>query len=446
MLTFKILHNVFFYPEDGIGTITGAPGTKGGDSSVDDLKFLKEGNEDDTSAGDDSTEDGKADSEDEESEEDTEDSEEESEDDENKEGSEDSNDDDEESEDEDEEESNEDENTDEKPGLVTVKDIKKDFPDFFKKHPEVRAIIHRERQFSEIFANPAEAQDATVKAETFDNMQDDLIGKGHIEPLFNTIKRASPEAFEKLMKGLLPAIREVDEAAHLKLVAVPLKRALRAALAQGQKKGDKNLQYAAMHIHNFIFEDDDLDSKADFENEVGTKKTKEQEDYEKKLQELDTRDHVAFKTRIDGAFLGKTKSTFMDGLDPDGLLSDWTKEKMFEDCLKELNRQVSKDPRHLRNLDALWKQAKSQSYNSDSESRIVNAALARAKQIIPDIRRRLYAEARNERKRKVTGEDKKGKKLSGNKQETNTKNRSERRDKPNPRRTDQMSELDIIRG
>jgi len=424
-----MIMKLFFSPDGtAAGNITGFSGTKGEDdnSSNDDLKLLKEGNEE---------EDKEEDKKEEDKEEDIEDKEEDK--DEEEEDTEEDEEEDKEEEDEDEENTEE----DEKPGLVTIKDIKKDFPDFFKKHPEVRAVIARERQFSEIYADPAEAQDASVKANTFDNIQDDLVNKGHSEELFSTIKRTSPEAFERLMKGILPAIRKVDEATHMKLVAVPLKRALRAALAQGIKKGDKNLQYAAMHVHNFIFEDDDLNAKTDFEDESGVKKTKEQEDYEKKLQELDARDHIAFKNTVDAEFLSKTKAFFMDGFDPDNLLSDWTKDKMFEDCLKELNRQVSKDPRHLRNIDMLWKQAKSQSYNSDSKSRIVNAALARAKQIIPDTRRRLYAEARNERKRKVEG---KTKSFTGNK-DRNEKSKSNSRGNKDPRKTSEMSELELIR-
>ena len=42
--------------------------------------------------------------------------------------------------------------------VPSVKDIKKDYPDFFKKHPEVKTAIFRDQRFSEIVGTPEEAE------------------------------------------------------------------------------------------------------------------------------------------------------------------------------------------------------------------------------------------------------------------------------------------------
>lgn len=390
--------------------VIGEVGTPQPQSAEDDLKFLREGSE---------SEEPEAEPEEEETEE--EEPSDESE---------------EETEDEEEKETEDEEDEDEEPeevGLVTAKDLKAKYPDIFKKVPELKGIIYRERQYSEIFANPEEAQQANTQAATFRNIESDLFG-GNSENLLKAVKDDKNADFPKLAASLLPALRKLDDATFMKVISVPLKQVLRSANAAGTKSGDKNLALSAQHLHNFIFGDTELDSKADFEQEP-EKESPEKTEYRKKLEELNTRDFLSAKVTVDNDIISSVREAFFDKFDPDNTLTKWTKDKMFEQAVKDLDAQLMKDPRHLKSVEVLWRAAKAANYNTESKSRIVNAVLARAKQIIPQVRQKLRNEALAKDKVAAPGK-KKFKVIPG---------QGKPKSKPNSKDTSQMSDLELIR-
>lgn len=420
----KIL--ILFF-DTNTGTGTGVAGNVGPMGPEDDLKFLREnrGEVDD-----------KEDSKDEDKEDKDEEDKDDIEPDENV----------EEEKDEEDKEDKEDKDEDEEEqeelvgGLVSAKDLKAKFPDIFKKVPELKAVIYREQQYSQLFADPNEAQEAANLANTFREMESDLVS-GDFKPLLNGLKNTKEVDFSKLAASLLPSMKELDEPTFMKMISVPLKQVLRSAFRTGQQKDNKNLMYAAQHIHDFIFDDINLDEKAEFEGEA-KKANPEEQKYKEKLEALDKRDHENFKKNVDLQFLGVIESEFLNGLDPNGEMSKWQKNKMFEDAVAEISRQLVADPRHMKNLEVLWRNAKASGYNSESKTRIVNTSLARARQIIPQIRTKLRQEAFA--KDKKNGEEREPKKTFRT-PERSSERREEKR-KPNPRNTDDMSDLDIIRG
>ncbi len=424
---------LFQLNEDAPGQITGSPGSgKETMTAEDDLKFLREGEQDDKGSGEEENESdqpGKKDSKGKSEESEESESEE----------SEESNKEEVEGKEEDEEEEEEEEEI--IGSLVTAKDVKEKYPDIFKKIPELKAVIYREQQYSQLFANPQEAQDAAGLADTFREMESDIV-KGDFEPLLSAVKNTKDADFNKLAANLLPSMRKLDEQTYMKMLAVPLKQVLRSATAEAKQKGNKNLEYAAQYIHDFIFNDTNINDKAEFETNE-TKANPEEEKYKKKLEELDARDHNNFKNVVDREWLTEVQEVFFDKFDPDNVLSKWTKDKMFEDAVRELNKQLVADPRHMKNMEGLWRQAKASGYNADSKARIVNAALARAKQIIPTVRQKLRSEAFAKSDKT---ENKDEKRTFKPRNERSGNNGNEKRERKSPRNTSDMSDLDIIRG
>lgn len=327
---------------------------------------------------------------------------------------------------------------------ITVKGIKKDFPEFFKKHPEMKGVIFREKQYSEIYSNPQEAQQAARQANQFISMERDLLS-GDTEPLFKALKQANGgKSYESFVSNLLPNLLKVDKDTYYKVVEVPLKRALRAAFKDGERSNNGNLKNSAAWLNNYLFPDSDINAKVEFETAAKpTEKTKEQQEYENKINELNKRDHYNYKQSVDNEFYDKASKFFFDGLDPDNILSEKTKEWMLKDMFEELDAQLVKDTRHMRGIESLWGQAAGSGYNPSFKTRIVNTSLARAKQIIPSIRQKLRAEALGER-RKIT----KGKEQNDSKSVVkrissgNNSNGNKKLDKKSMRG---MSDLDIIR-
>lgn len=402
-----------------------AGGIKASDNDTvqDDIKFLREG---------DSNDEGEEPNEDEEetTEESTTDDSDDSESDETE--------DDDSEDDKDEDDEEEDDETEEPTNLlVTSKDLKTKYPDIFKKFPELKGVIYREQQYSGIFANPEEAQRASVDAENFHEIEGDLIN-GNIAPLLGAVKGTKKADFTKLASGILPALEKLDEATYHKVIAVPLKSVLRAAFVEGQRKKNNNLAYSAQHIHDFIFDSMDLNEKSEFEGEAEKKSSPEEERYKKKIEDLDKRDHDNFKVLIDDAFISGVKEAFFDKFDPDGVFSQWVKDRMLGDALMEVNKQLIADPRHIKNMEALWRQAKASGYNTESKTRIVNTVLARAKQVIPTVRQKI----RNEALANGNGKGKTEKKKFKVVPKEGTQRTKSRTNQPKK----ELSDLDIIRG
>ena len=339
----------------------------------------------------------------------------------------------------DDEEDEEDETETKEPAdaLITAKDLKAKYPDIFKKFPELKGAIYRDQQYSQIFADPREAQAAAQASETFQEMSNDLLS-GDVAPLINAIKKSGDDSYTKFVSNILPALEKSDEATFMRVLEPQFKRLLRSAYATATKKGDKNLAASAQHIHNFIFENFDLQEKAAFETEA-RKKTPEQERWERKTQELERRDYTTAKYGVDNSWIQGVQDEFLRDLDPNNTLGKWTRDKLVESAVIELNRQMTGDTRFQKQMSMLWKQAQASGYDNASKSRIVNTALARAKQMIPELRGKLKREALGKATRKIEEKTK----MRGAPRTEEQRKVSSRK---NPKSTSSMSELDVIRG
>jgi hypothetical protein len=330
--------------------------------------------------------------------------------------------------------------------LVTAKDLKEKYPDIFKKVPELKAVIYREQQYSQLFADPREAQEAATLAETFREIEGDVTA-GNIEPLFTAVKKTNGVDFDKFAANVLPSLRKIDEQAFMKIIAVPFKQMLRTAYRAGRSKGNANLTNAAQHIHDFIFDNIDLDEKTDYEHPEAQVNPDELK-YKQKLQELDSRDHRNFKVSVDQEWIDGIVKDFSEGLDPKGEMTKWVKDKMIEDALKEVNKQLTIDGRHQKSMEVLWRQAKASGYSAEAKARIVSAALARAKQLIPNVRMKLRREAFARGSRvdgAGTGTKEKSTFRPSTSSGTGNSGNNKPRQRSNPKSTADMSELDVIR-
>jgi hypothetical protein len=330
--------------------------------------------------------------------------------------------------------------------LVTAKDLKEKYPDIFKKVPELKAVIYREQQYSQLFADPREAQEAATLAETFREIEGDVTA-GNVEPLFTAVKKTNGVDFNKFAANVLPSLRKIDEQAFMKVIAVPFKQMLRTAYRAGRSKGNANLTNAAQHIHDFIFDNIDLDEKTDYEQPEAQANPDELK-YKQKLQELDSRDHRNFKVSVDQEWIDGIAKDFSEGLDPKGEMTKWVKDKMIEDAIKEVNKQLTIDGRHQKSMEVLWRQAKASGYSAEAKARIVSAALARAKQLIPNVRMKLRREAfaRGSRVDGNSGSSSGAKEKPTFRPSTSSSTgNSKPRQRSNPKSTADMSELDVIR-
>jgi hypothetical protein len=371
---------------------------------------------------------------------------------ENKEGDEDKDKkDDENEEDKEDETTEEDEEVDEenedKDRVTYAKDIKAKYPDFFKEFPDIKAALYRDQRFSEIFGSVKDAESTVAKASALEKIEDDLLNNGDSSELLDTIKKNSPESYDKVLTSILTHTREKDKETYLKIAAVPIKQVLRAAFRTGGKddKGNyKDLAKAALLLHKYYFDDYELNEPVEFEGgEKKEGKTKAQIEYERKLTEINTREFNSFQSSIDNSYVSKMTNHIREGLDKDDRLTEYTKSKIVDDILVEIKNTLNNDDRYKAQMTSLWRKAASNNYANDSKSSIINAALARAKSLVAEVRKKVVSEALKSKSSKEDKDKNKDKNTERNRNDNRREIRKESRRESESKKP--KSDLEILR-
>lgn len=289
---------------------------------------------------------------------------------------------------EDSEESAEEEPEEDQSDVSLYQRVKKANPDLFKKYPELKDAIFRDQKFSEVFTTPEEARNAAEAISIYGELESDIVS-GKPSRLFESLQKTNKEAFADFAHAILPALQEQNKELYGEVLAGPFKLALKSALMQGKRHGNKNLEYAAQHLSDFFFGD------TDFEN-IPSRAKKEPSEDEKRLAARETE----YESRRLRTFHNETNEITIHRLEKEVSkaiekleLNPYTRKKMVGDMIQEIDRMVAKDARHLAGNRSLYEQARSADYSSEWKSRIAAAYLARARAVINIARKKVLDEA-----------------------------------------------------
>lgn len=331
-------------------------------------------------------------------------------------------------------EDEEDEDTEELDRITHASDLKKAYPDIFKKFPDVKAALYRDQQYAELLGSPKEAETLVKKGNLLDIIEKQLIVDGDAKDLLASVKKDSAESFTKIAYSFLPLLAEMDKETYIEVAAYPIKQLCRSMI----RKFDKatNEYKAALYVHKYFFDNLDVDSKIKLEEGVKSNKSPREIEYENKLKEIDQRDGNAFFSSTNESYVAKLNREFRIELDKNENLSDWLKGTIVEKGLQEIKSQLDNDPRFKRQMESLWAQAKTSGYSNDLKSRIVSTALARAKSLLPKVRAKLIAEALGKKQKVQKKDDKKG----------NVTNFERKPHKPTNQPAKSLTDIDLLRG
>jgi hypothetical protein len=348
----------------------------------------------------------------------------------------------EEDESEDESEDGEDEEDDEDPDATgDVKAIKTKYKDFFKEFPNARAALYRDQQYAELLGSPKDAESIVKKAGILDKVEEDLFVNHDPSELLESLAKTDKDALENVAFEVMRWTQKNNKDLYFEMAALPIKQLLRSAWREGN--GTKtDLGRAAAYIHKHFFNNTDINDKVKIEDaKAVTKdgKSKAQEAYERKLNQLEQREYDNFKGSVDQSYVRKMTAHIEESLDKDERLTPWMKGQIVKAALEEIKNQLDNDSRYTNHIGGLWKQARTSEWSNDFKSRIVSTALARAKSLVPEIRKKLVAEAL-------------GKKVKKDKETTDNKVRKFRKVESSGKRPETRepkpfkSDADILRG
>jgi hypothetical protein len=407
-----------------------SPDDNEGISSPDDDSILEESNQDDDKQNDDNQNDDQDD-----------DSSDENDDQDDDQSDDDSDDESDKDDDEDEDDDEEDKKDDQ---LATAADLKKDYPDIFKKHPELRAAIYRDQAYSELFGSVKDAQAIKEQSNTLDKINEDLVIKGNPDQLLKLIQDENKESFVKVARRTISYIKDNDKDLFYDLMSPAIKMLLRSAYRDGMgsdgKEGD--LAKAAKWIHKFYFNDTDLNSKVSFESDLEEdKESPTEKAYRERMERIDQRDQSNFQQAVDGSYVSRMVKYIREGLDKDERLNDYMKKTIINDILMDIKTKLNADSRYMSQMNSLWKQAKNAEWSNDHKSRIINAALARAKSLVSKSRSRIVSEALGGKKARTES------RTTSNNGNNQRRERTPQRDRQNSNQSKRpLTDLDILQG
>lgn len=262
--------------------------------------------------------------------------------------------------------------------------IKADFPEFFKKHPEVRAIIGEHQQFASVFASPDEAAEAQKSVEIFNEFKQSVLS-GDPSVLVKDLAINEPEALEKFSENFLPVLRDANPRAFVKATLPVLKNVLREISNTAKASKDEQTFYAVGYVNKALFGSPTIpeDSRPD---PLIEKQRKAFED-EKKQHETSKQENFKTATLTKAANL--IDSIVSKGLDPEKALNDRVKAAITADTLKLVKDTVANDKPFIAKMNQLWKNARATGFTDDAKDKIIFAYLARVKPIIPGIREKV---------------------------------------------------------
>lgn len=299
------------------------------------------------------------------------------------------------------------ENTEEQPevttdGKISVKILKEQYPDIFKKNPGLKDVIFREREYSKL--GPIEdIRESVDKAQALDAMEETLL-QGGIGELIDAVGQTSEDSVVKIADNFLPEIYSRSPQLFARITTPVIKHVLRSTFTRANNTGNKQLALAVQWVTRDLFENPDVIKATEIEQE---RPNPEAEKVKKERQEFYQQQLNTARSEVIDTITSRLKMSIKGRLDSN--MSDFAKDALADKVISELSNTLAKDKAHMANLSSIWKKMQRGGITPEAKNRIISASLSRAKQVLPTVLSKVKANVKGkEGKKPVKGkEDKK---------------------------------------
>lgn len=271
-----------------------------------------------------------------------------------------------------------------KSGHADFATIKKEFPELFKKHPELRDVIFKEREFTKTCGSVSEAKDAMEKAEIFDFI-DRSLNNGDPNPL---VKALNDGALEKFAGTILPTLADRNPELLVKATKPLLMNVLRSMEREGVNAGQdsadgKNLIAAAKIFKKFLYGGDYNIPKAEEQQEPDSIKQQRQQ-LQQQQDQMWTEKMTEFRDTRDSFATSKLTTLISEKLGPTTGLSAKARESIIQGIVDDIGSTLSSDELHMSNMRSLMKRAAKAGFPRNMVGQQIDAYLARARRLVPN--------------------------------------------------------------
>jgi len=271
------------------------------------------------------------------------------------------------------------------------KEILKEFPEIFKKFPGMERALYKEAQYAELFPTMQEAKDAKEELRNLKGVEAELLN-GDMENVLKAVKEQAPESFDKVVNNYISTLKRVDEQAYYGVLNFVIDNAIVTAYKTGQEQQDEQLCIAAQLLNKFIHGSHQI-QHPQYPRQVQQRDDPREQQIAQKQNELNYREFNSALTDITERTENTIKATIDKYIDNKEQMTPYLRGKATSDVLAEFNTMIQSDARFRGLLDNLWKESANSGYSTESRNKIRNQIINKAKVVLPDIIRRVRADA-----------------------------------------------------
>ncbi len=270
-------------------------------------------------------------------------------------------------------------------GRVSFRDLKAKYPDIFKKVPELRHALNREREYSELFPTVEDAKTAAASTETLQQFDAQLTSGVSIHMLASMAQKA-PEVFQKYTKGFLPSLKEVSPKAYYHVVAPALVEALATVQEHAKTLGSKDLALSVQNISRVLFKNENLpDLKfGDIPKQADSGPSERE-------QELVQRQFENFSADLEDTTVSQMRRKISKDPEIVKIKDPQYREFVISQILTGADRLITKDPLYQRTLKSFQKRIQSGDMSPATKKQIVIAYLRRVESFMGPVKRKVLA-------------------------------------------------------
>jgi hypothetical protein len=167
---------------------------------------------------------------------------------------------------------------------------------------------------------------------------------------------------------------------------------------EGESAGNDNLKNSALFVSKYLFGDYRAAQGKMGAGEVGKVEEPKGEkaspsDLDKQRQEYYLERIRTLRSEVEETTISSMKEKISENIDPDEVLTPYVRDSIIRDTLKEIDRQLGKDERHVKYMGSLWRRALKAGLPAEWKSRLQTAYLARAESLIPAVRSKFLSDA-----------------------------------------------------
>jgi len=310
---------------------------------------------------------------------------------------------------------------------VQRRQLMKDYPDIFKKHPGLESTIYRERAYTDLLPTIQDAKEALDAVKTLDSFDADL-RQGNTIKMMKAVASEDPQGFARIADNYMHNLAQVDERAYHHVLGNITKDIVETMIKFGREKEDIAIQDAATTLYQFMFNTTKWEGKKRLAaSSVSAKSSDpnvadERTAFEKEKQEFEegkSKEHTGkLMTSIDNQIKGTIEKT----IDPKGVMGDFVKSKAIDEVLSKASKLLKMDTRFQAIVKQLNDKAGKEKYSDESLNRIKSAYFTKYKAILLPIVKAVRSEALKGTRSRIKKDE-----------ETNDTTERANRDKPQSR-------------